>query len=135
MHRLPLAALALLALTACRDESAANPLAALPLGAEWRVTQISGTPVPADVSVTIGRAEEALLTGSSGCNRYNARIEPAGDQLKIGALAGTRMMCAPEVMIVEQAFHSTISRATGARMTGDVLELTQGDKVLITAQQ
>jgi len=135
MPRLPLVALALLALTACREENTANPLAALPLGEEWRVTQIAKTPVPAEVSVTVGRAQEALLAGSSGCNRYNARIEPAGARLKIGALAGTRMMCAPEVMGVEQAFHSTIGRVDGVRISGDTLELTQGGTVLITARK
>ncbi len=131
----PAVALALLALAACREEAPADPLAALPVGGEWRVTELAGAPVPAGVPVTLGRPEAGLIAGSSGCNRYNARIEPREGKLHVGALAGTRMMCPPEVMAVEQAFHSTFTRIDGARMAGEVLELTRGETVVLRAQR
>lgn len=129
------AALACLSLVACKDEAAASadPLAVLGTGVEWRVTEIDGQPVPEGVTVTITQPEPGLLAGTSGCNRYSGRISAEGGALKIGALAGTRMMCPDAQMQAEQAFHSNISRIEGARITEGMLELTREGAVMIRA--
>ena len=133
--RLALIALAALSLTACREESKADALGALPVGTEWQVREIAGQPVRPDTTVTLARSEENTITGSSGCNRYNGRIETREGKLHVGALAGTRMMCAPEQMQVEQAFHSTIGRVDQARLNGATLELLTGETVVIRAEK
>lgn len=129
------AALACLSLIACREEAAAgaDPLAMLGTGVEWRVTEIDGQPVPEGVTVTIVQPEPGLLAGSSGCNRYSGRMTAEGTTLKIGALAGTRMMCPDPQMQAEQAFHSNISRIDGAQITEGLLELTREGAVMIRA--
>ena len=48
MRRLMLTALACLALAACKDEAAADPLELLGMGVEWHVTEIAGAPVPGE---------------------------------------------------------------------------------------
>ena len=134
MKLVPALAFALLALAACREEAPADPLAALPVGGEWRVTELAGAPVPEGVSVTLGRPEAGLIAGSSGCNRYNARVEPRGGKLHFGALAGTRMMCPEAQMQTERNFHAALTRAKQAQATGDALEITDAaGKVLIRA--
>jgi len=134
MTRPLLAALACLALIACRDEAnAGDPLALFGTGVEWRVIEIDGMTIPDDVEVSIGQPEAGLIAGSSGCNRYSGRISAEGTGLKIGALAGTRMMCPDVQMQAEQAFHSNISRIDGAQINGGALELTREGKVMIRA--
>lgn len=136
MRRLMLTALACLALAACKDEAAADPLELLGMGVEWHVTEIAGAPVPAGVGVTIARPEDGMIAGSSGCNRYSGRVSTHDGKLEIGALAGTRMACFGPAEEVERAFHSTIGRAKDAQMAGDTLELTDAaGKVLIRAMK
>ncbi len=134
MTRPLLAALACLALVACRDEAeAADPLALFGTGVEWRVIEIDGMVVPEGVEVTLAQPEAGLIAGSSGCNRYSGRISAEGAGLKIGALAGTRMMCPEVQMQAEQAFHSNISRIDGVAVEGEELLLTREGKVKIRA--
>ncbi|MCE5973561.1 META domain-containing protein [Sinirhodobacter sp. WL0062] len=133
--RLALIALAALSMTACREDATTDALAALPIGAEWQVREIAGQPVAPEVSVTLTRSEENTITGSSGCNRYNGRVETRDGKLHIGALAGTRMACPPEQMQAEQAFHSTIGRVDQARLNGTTLELLTGETVVILAEK
>lgn len=136
MTRPLLAALACLALIACRDEATAgDPLALFGTGVDWRVTEIAGQPVPEGVEVTITQPEAGLIAGSSGCNRYSGRMSAEGAALKIGALAGTRMMCPETQMQAEQAFHSNISRIDGVQITDGVLELTREGAVMIRAEK
>ena len=130
-----LIALAALSLTACREEGKTDALTALPIGTEWHVREIAGKPVAPEVSVTLTRSEENTITGSSGCNRYNGRIETREGKLHVGALAGTRMACPPEQMQAEQAFHSTIGRVDQARLNGATLELLTGETIVIRAER
>lgn len=135
--RVAVLALALIALAACKEEAAtapADPLALIGTGTEWTVTEIAGTAVPAGVSVTILSPEPGMLAGSSGCNRYAGRVETREGALHVGALAGTRMMCPPEQMQVEQAFHSTIGTVAALRQAGPALEFTDAaGKVVLRA--
>ncbi|MBZ4024140.1 hypothetical protein CKO11_16970 [Rhodobacter sp. TJ_12] len=124
----PILLLALiLGLAACKEDDAqtvTDPHILLQQAAEWQVFDIAGMVVPQGVVVTLATPETGVIAGSAGCNRYSARIEMRGDQLHIGAPTGTRMMCPPAQMEVEQAFHSTIGRAKGMRLRGETLELT-----------
>lgn len=123
MSRIPLIALACLALAACRDKPA-DPLELIGKQTEWTVTEIAGAPVPEGVKVTITQPEPGMLAGTSGCNRYSGPVRSEAGKLHVGAIAGTRMMCPEPQMTAETAFHSTISRTTGAKLDGEVLTLT-----------
>ncbi|MFD2174571.1 META domain-containing protein [Rhodobacter lacus] len=118
---------AALALAGCKEEGAkptTDPLNLLDHAVEWHVTEIDGTAVPAGVEVTIEAPEPGRIAGRSGCNRFSAPVEMRENLLHVGGLAGTRMMCDPATMVVERAFHSTIGRAKGLRLSGEVLEFT-----------
>jgi len=139
MRHLALAACALLALAACKEEAARAPLDPLSLMGteiEWTVQEIAGTPVPEGVTVTLLSPEPGMIAGSSGCNRYSGRVETREGFLHVGALAGTRMMCPPEQMQVEQSFHSVIGTAKNLRLAGKVLEFSDGTgKVILRASR
>jgi len=137
MRSLILTALACLALAGCKDDApAADPLALFGDKVEWKVTEIGGTAVPENVTVTMSVPEKGMLAGSSGCNRYSGKVESWEGRMHIGELAGTRMMCSEPQMQAEQAFHSTIGRMSGATLKDDVLEITdESGKVLIRASK
>lgn len=77
------------------------------LGGNWQlVTLGEAEPLPPDVSITLTFTGNRI-SGSSGCNRYMGLVAPAEPPRGIrisGALAGTRMACAPPVDAVEQDY-------------------------------
>ena len=135
--RVAVLALALIALAACQEDAptpAADPLALIGTGTEWTITEIAGAQVPEGIRVTMLSPEPGMIAGSSGCNRYSGRIETRDGALHVGALAGTRMMCAPEQMQVEQAFHSTIGTVTALQLADQALDFTDAaGKVVLRA--
>ena len=137
--RVVLLVLALTALAACKEDAAKAPIDPLSLmgrAVEWAVTEVAGTPVPEGISVTLLSPEAGMIAGSSGCNRYSGRIEVQEGFLHVGALAGTRMMCPPAQMQVEQAFHSTIGTVKNLRLAGKVLEFSDATgKVVLRASR
>lgn len=131
MKTMTLATLACLSLAACKTEATADPLDLLGLDAEWHVTEIAGDAVPETVRVTLLRPEPGMIAGNSGCNRYTGPARTVDGRIEIGALAGTRMMCPDAQMQAETAFHSTIGKTRGARITDDVLEFTDNEGAVI----
>jgi heat shock protein HslJ len=83
------------------------------------------------VSVLTGSEITALfstdgtLSGSAGCNTYNAAFTREGDSLQIGPAAVTRMMCAePEgVMEQESGYLNALGKVTSFSISGDQLTL------------
>ncbi len=128
-----LAVLLLSTLGACKSEPVRDPLAALPVGETWQITQIDGTSVPQSLEVTLLRAEEGQIAGRSGCNRYSAPVEPREGKLHIGAIVGTRMMCPAPQMQVEQAFHAALGRVDGVISTADGISLQADGTTVMTA--
>lgn len=124
----------ILALAGCKTGvvNADNPLEA---GSHWSVVEIAGAPVPDGIAVTIDVPETGVIAGTSGCNRFNGRFEGTGESIRFGALAGTRMMCPPERMQVEQAFHSHIGRVSRVSLSGDTLVMFEGETPVIRAHR
>jgi len=69
--------------------------------------------------------EDGSVSGSGGCNRYNAKYRVDGNHLSIGPPIATRRFCAaPEsIMEQEQQYLAALGTATSYRMTGDTMEL------------
>lgn len=122
----------ILAIAGCKADLS-GAVSALQTGSHWSVVEIAGSPVPDGVSVTIEVPEAGVIAGSSGCNRYNGRFETTGETIRFGALAGTRMMCPPERMAVEQAFHSHIGRVTRVELENGDLVMFEGDTPVLRA--
>lgn len=139
MRPILIALCAALALAGCKEDGAKptnDPLNLLDHAVTWQVTEIDGTPIPAGIAVTVSAPEPGLIAGTAGCNRYSGPVAMRENQLHVGELVGTRMMCDPATMAVEGAFHSTISRARGLRLVGEELEFTDlENKPLIRAHK
>ena len=60
------------------------------------------------------------VSGSSGCNRYTGPATISGDEVSIGAVAGTRMMCPdPQVMAQESRYLGLLSQIASYRLETD----------------
>jgi putative lipoprotein len=98
----------------------------------WRCTAILGAPVTGDGAPTIDFREGGRAGGFAGVNRYGCEATSASPgALHLGAIAATRMAGPPERMELEGSFLAALQRVTGARMSGQTLELTsEGGTVL-----
>jgi heat shock protein HslJ len=88
-------------------------------------------PIPAGTTITAVFSADGTLSGSSGCNQYNATYTLQGDQITLGPVAGTQMACATG-MDTEQSYLQALGTAQQMSITGPKLALTynQGAGVL-----
>ena len=80
-----------------------------------------------DLTATFGA--DGSLTGSAGCNNYNATYTSDKGTIEITEPAATRKFCSePEgVMEQEHAYLSVLPTAVGYHVDGTVLELLSAD--------
>jgi heat shock protein HslJ len=81
------------------------------------------TPLP-DSTITVRFAADGRLSGSAGCNTYNAPYEMTDTGITVGPAASTRRLCAePEgVMEQEAAFLGLLPEIRSYTLKGDRLE-------------
>lgn len=72
---------------------------------------------------------ESRASGFSGCNRYTGPFTLAGDSLRFGSIASTRMAC-PDVGAVEQNYMSMLAAITSFAATDTTLTLNAADSPL-----
>lgn len=121
-----------------RLKEQANQLA----GTSWQVTALNNgrqavVGVLAGTTLTMVFGNDGKLSGSAGCNNFNATYRAEGSALSINAPAATRMICAqPEGRMVQEALFLTALTSTArARREGDRLELrTAGDALAVSAR-
>jgi heat shock protein HslJ len=72
---------------------------------------------------------DGTLSGSAGCNTYNASYTTDGDTMEIDAPSSTKMACPePEgVMDQEAAYLAALPTAVGFRVSGGMLELLSAE--------
>jgi heat shock protein HslJ len=109
-----------------RLKEQANRLA----GTSWQVTGVNNgrqavVGVLSGTSLTMAFGNDGKLSGSAGCNNFNASYRNDGSTLRIEAPTTTRMTCAqPEGRMAQEAqFLAALSSAATARREGDRLEL------------
>lgn len=117
-----------LLLGACATPEVRN--AAALEGTTWKLVRIGGEPV------AVGERQrepnlildpgERRVSGSSGCNRFAGTYSVDGDRLSFSPLAATRMACA-DGMEQEQALFDALGRVARWRISGERLELLDGD--------
>ena len=92
-------------------------------GNEALVSTLAGT----EVTAVFG--EDGSLSGSAGCNNYNATYTVADDALTVSAPATTRMMCAEPAGVMEQesAYLAALAMAASYAIVGDELEIADAD--------
>lgn len=73
--------------------------------------------------------DASAIAGRSACNQYGARLQIAGDGVRIEELGGTAMGCMPnEVMDLEQAYLAALGRVRAIEVIAGRLAL-RGDGV------
>jgi putative lipoprotein len=114
-----------------RSKPAAGTGGAGLAGVEWRLVRLGDAPA---VEQPDGKqahfaldAEKKSLSGSTGCNRFFGGFELADGRLHLTPGGMTMMACPDELMRQEQAFLEALKAATGYRITGQTLELLEGD--------
>jgi heat shock protein HslJ len=103
-------------------------------GVEWTLGQLDGAPLDlADeerAPFLVLDLEEAHVTGSGGCNRLVGSFALAGDELRFGTLATTRMACSETVMSRERDFLVALARVTAYELEERSLTLLAGDRIV-----
>ena len=121
-----------------RLKEQANQLA----GSSWQVTAVNNgrqavVGVLAGTTLTMVFGSDGKLSGSAGCNNFNAAFRAEGSALSIEAPMATRMMCAqPEGRMAQEAqFLAALATTASARREGDRLELrTAGGALAVSAR-
>jgi heat shock protein HslJ len=82
-------------------------------GTRWMLRTLSGDDVQGESETPFLQLTEeegsTLAFGSGGCNRFRGGCTVSGSSLEFGALASTRMACAPPVMFLESGFFRALS--------------------------
>jgi putative lipoprotein len=100
----------------------------------WKLVALGDKPafaVPAarEAGFTL-YSEGQRMSGSGGCNRLLGRYELGAGTLKLIPSGTTMMACADDSTLQEADFLSALKMTTGYRISGDTLELRNGDRVL-----
>lgn len=123
-----LAAVALaLALAGCGEgEAETEPAADWPGAVQWAL--VSGLDARGwKASPPSATFADGKVTGSTGCNRFNASYERDGGRLEIQPAATTLVGCEPSAQAVERDFVAALERVGGWRLAGEELVLDDGD--------
>lgn len=110
--------------------------AATPLGS-WQATGILqadavASPV-AGTEITATFSEDGTLSGSAGCNTYNASYTTDRGGIEISQPAATRKACSEPAGIMEQeaAYLAALPRAVRFRVAGRALELLTAEGTFV----
>lgn len=87
-------------------------------GGEWTVENIAGTAVVPNTKVTMTFGPEGGVSGSGGCNRFNASYTLTGEGLTIGLGIRTQMACEPPIMQQEDRFLNLLGQVQGFEIPG-----------------
>jgi len=101
-------------------------------GAQWRLTMIEGTPIPADTVITMQLTSEKKIAGSTGVNEYfGTYTADTPGFIRFSPLGMTRRAGPPEAMKLEAQFMGAMEDITEFRMEGESLKMGDGDKTLL----
>ena len=90
-------------------------------GVDWVLAGETGQRAP------FLRFQAGRVAGLGGCNRFGGTYVHKGERLSFSPLAATRMACPGEVMKAEQAFFDMLAKVKGMKLSGEALELLDGD--------
>jgi heat shock protein HslJ len=98
---------------------------------QWRLTQLGAELVPpsqgADAMGMQLQSQNTRVVGFSGCNRMFGAYALDGQSLKFAQMGGTKMACMDQGrMRLEQQYLEMFSRVAGWKISGETLELLDG---------
>lgn len=105
----------------------------------WTLVALDGEPVPAvGTTPTLEVREDGAVGGTSGVNRYMARLETGGlgaGRIGFGPAAGTKMAGPPEAMELERLYLDRFGAVGTYELESDTLRLFAGDSVALTFER
>ncbi|MBX2965793.1 MAG: META domain-containing protein [Cyclobacteriaceae bacterium] len=102
---------------------------------EWKLIMLNGTDYSTLTKpVTLTLSPDSNAAGHAGCNRYFSSYTQSGSALSFGNMGATKMYCI-ETMKVEDAFLKALGEVDGYLLTGNKLQLLQGETVLLEFTQ
>jgi putative lipoprotein len=101
-----LATLGTLLIASCVAQAPAEPVPVADslTAPTWRAAEIAGSGVVDRVQSTVRFDVDGVVHGLAACNRFSGSYRRAGDTLRVGPLAATKMACAEAVMAQETRF-------------------------------
>lgn len=93
------------------------------VGAIWKVTSISGSPVSGARPVTLSIAPDLRAGGHAGCNDYFTQAVVDGSAVTFGTAAATRKACTPDLMAQETGYFAALAAVTAYEISADSLRL------------
>ncbi|MDP3007885.1 MAG: META domain-containing protein [Methylococcales bacterium] len=89
----------------------------------WSLVTLPNQPLVPDTQITLN-VDNDKMTGSDGCNRYNASYTLNADNININKNVATIMMACPEpIMRQASSYISALTQATGYKIEGEQLTL------------
>jgi putative lipoprotein len=116
----------------------ATPLQAAGLaGSEWRPVRIGDMEIAKDADIFVRFEADGKLKGHGGCNGFFGSYKITGDDLEIGPIGATQMVCPEPIMDRELAFTKTLQAAKSFMRERIKLELLGegGDMIMELAQR
>ena len=98
-------------------------------GKSWILTQMldaNGDTQIVDVGVSAS-FDGSAISGTSGCNQYNASYEATGNEISFGPLAGTQMACPPDEMAVEARYTELLGQIATFEVSGRSMSMADGE--------
>lgn len=112
--------------TAVADAEAEEP------GTVWVMQTLNGEDALGGWPIIAVVGSDGSITGSAGCNYYNASFTTEGDAVSVAVPTSTRMVCASELaMAQENAYLAALTKVTNFDQQDPRLTLS-GDDVEIT---
>lgn len=105
-------------------------------GSQWQLTTVGDTPVLPNTVITANFAA-ASLSGSGGCNNYNAAYLTIAERITISMPAATLKACPAPIMAQEQQYLTALVFARRYTATEEILQLkdANGNVLLLYTRQ
>jgi heat shock protein HslJ len=102
---------------------------------EWHVIAINGNSWQGLHPPTITFSGNSI-SGSGGCNRYQATMESYGASFEVVPIAATKMACPGNAAALETSFFAILAVVNEARMDGDrlILENTRENVSMVLSR-
>ena len=114
-------------LSACGDDESSGPEALE--GRSWILTQFvaeDGSTEIVDVGVS-AEFDGSTISGTSGCNQYNASYEASGDEISFGPIGGTQMACPDPQMSVEARYLQLLDSVATFEVQSRSMSMADGE--------
>ena len=116
-------------LVACSMNDQGKSVTMAPDAGRWQLLEVDGNPAEAAAEGWL-EIDLALsqITGTAGCNHFVAGFEGSPENLTMGRVGGTKMMCPEPIMAQERRVYEILSAAQSISVDTDGMLKISGAK-------